>query len=199
MSSSDPSQIYLPQLSNTLPTLTRHVTGYDPKESGKSVLLSSNTGRWQHWATQNAANNRAHNVVWTNTFPVNMNRNADLAEHEALLDSGRLGLIKPKGVVVRVVDFAPGYPGRMHISKSIDVGIVMNGTVEMILDSGDTTVLRNGDVVIQRATMHQWRNVGEGWARMLFVLQDADDIIVNGQNISEALAPADPKIPPSNN
>ena len=36
--------------------------------------------------------------------------------------------------------------------------------------------MRRGDVCVQRATMHAWRNVtaGDGWGRMLFVLVTAE-------------------------
>ena len=188
-----------PQISDTIPTLHRYITGYDPKGSGQSVILQQDTGRWKHMTTHGVENNRGHNVLWSNSFPVDMNDDADIKAHEALQDKGTLGLIKPGGVVVRVVDFAPEYPGRMHITKSLDVGVVIEGTVEMVLDSGETAILERGDVVVQRATMHQWRNAGTGWARMLYVLQDAADVDVNGQKVNEAMAKLDPDIPRSGN
>lgn len=45
--------------------------------------------------------------------------------------------------------------------------------MECVLDSGEVQTLHRGDLCIQRATKHAWRNVTEnnGWARMMFVLQ----------------------------
>jgi len=63
----------------------------------------------------------------------------------------------------------------MHKTASIDYGVVLEGTIELVLDSGETKVMTRGDVCVQRATMHAWRNVteGDGWGRMLFVLVTA--------------------------
>lgn len=61
----------------------------------------------------------------------------------------------------------------MHRTKSLDYGIVLEGEVELVLDSGERRRMGPGDVAVQRATMHQWRNVDEKrWARMMFVLMD---------------------------
>ena len=57
--------------------------------------------------------------------------------------SGKLGLVNPKGTVCRVVDFAPGYECMMHRTQSLDFGVVLEGKVEMLLDSGDTTSFCN--------------------------------------------------------
>ncbi|TQS35146.1 hypothetical protein Golomagni_04442 [Golovinomyces magnicellulatus] len=73
--------------------------------------------------------------------------------------------------VLRYVDFRPGSPPFMHRTQSLDYGIVIEGEIELILDSGETRTLKRGDVCVQRATMHAWRNNSETeWARMVFVL-----------------------------
>ncbi|CAK96587.1 uncharacterized protein An07g01420 [Aspergillus niger] len=68
----------------------------------------------------------------------------------------------------------------MHRTVSVDYGVVLEGEVELVLDSGETRLLKRGDVAVQRGTNHAWRNVtpdgegGEGmWARMLYVLMPA--------------------------
>jgi quercetin dioxygenase-like cupin family protein len=75
--------------------------------------------------------------------------------------------------VLRFVDFGPGKASPMHKTNSIDHGIVLEGEVEIRLDSGAATRLKPGDVVVQRGTNHAWVNVGTGWARMVFVLIEA--------------------------
>lgn len=71
-----------------------------------------------------------------------------------------------------MVDIAPGNEALMHRTQSLDYGIVIEGEVELVLDDGVSTVMRRGDVAVQRATSHGWRNVsGTEWARMFFVLQ----------------------------
>lgn len=59
----------------------------------------------------------------------------------------------------------------MHRTESIDYGIVITGELTLVLDHGQT-VLREGDVVIQRGTNHAWANRSGRTCRMLFVLVD---------------------------
>lgn len=88
----------------------------------------------------------------------------------------------------------------MHRTSSLDFGIVLEGTIEMVLDDGSKTVMRRGDVAVQRATMHQWRNVsGTEWARMQFVLQDVRAVRVNGEVFGEDLGVGVEGLPGSGN
>ena len=59
----------------------------------------------------------------------------------------------------------------MHRTESIDYGIVLEGEVTLVLDQGET-LLRTGDVVIQRGTNHAWANRSGSNARMAFILID---------------------------
>lgn len=47
----------------------------------------------------------------------------------------------------------------MHRTTSLDYGIVLEGEVELILDSGERRAMKAGDIAVQRATMHAWRNM----------------------------------------
>lgn len=59
----------------------------------------------------------------------------------------------------------------MHRTETIDYGIVLEGEVVLILDDSET-VVRAGDVVIQRGTSHAWTNRSSSNARIAFVLID---------------------------
>ncbi|KAI0131925.1 hypothetical protein BJ170DRAFT_611741 [Xylariales sp. AK1849] len=169
-----------PQLSDNLPELRRLVTGHDT--DGKAVVKVQDTSRWQHFGDGILA----YNVLYSTTFPSKLQDDADYVSHEAVQDTGQLGTVRPGGTVLRVCDFSPAYPGKMHRTRSIDYGIVLEGTVEMLLDSGEKRIIKRGDVVVQRATYHQWRNASETeWARMCFVLQDVEDFELGGQKIKE--------------
>jgi quercetin dioxygenase-like cupin family protein len=182
-----------PQLSD-LPLLTRYVTGHDP-ETGKAIVKVKDNGRWQHFGDGILA----YNVLYSTTYPESLQNDGDLERHEAIQDTGKLGTVRPNGTVLRVCEFSPGYPGKMHVTRSIDYGIVLEGTVDMILDSGEVQVLKRGDIVVQRATLHQWRNSGTEWVRMAFVLQDVQDFEVNGAKIKEDMGKRDYYIAPSGN
>jgi len=60
----------------------------------------------------------------------------------------------------------------MHTTKTIDYGIVLSGEIDLELDSG-TVHLKPGDVVVQRATRHAWRNRGTAPCTMAFILIDS--------------------------
>jgi quercetin dioxygenase-like cupin family protein len=169
-------------LSN-LPQLTRHITSHNP--SGKAIIHSSTPFTWSAYDN----NNLAFSVPYTtSSFPPDLNSNADIAAHECVIASGTLGLVNPRGTVIRCVDFAPGYACGMHRTQSLDYGIVLEGEVDMVLDSGERVAMKRGDVAVQRATQHQWVNrSGTEWARMMFVLQDCRPVVVEGREMGEDL------------
>ena len=37
-----------------------------------------------------------------------------------------------------------------------------------------------GDIAVQRATMHAWKNTSKEWARMIFVLQECKELKIGG-------------------
>ncbi|KND93901.1 hypothetical protein TOPH_01984 [Tolypocladium ophioglossoides CBS 100239] len=155
----------LEQLSNLRP-LTRLVTGHD--QHGKSELHESSTFQWSHHDDAKMTFSVAYS---TSSSPPVLTNDADLEAHKAAMARG-MGLVNPRGSVLRFVDIAPGHVCAMHRTRSLDYGIVLEGEVELVLDDG-VSKMRRGDVAVQRATMHQWRNASENeWARMVFVLQD---------------------------
>ena len=172
------------QLAPDLPGVTTYFTGHD-ESSGKAIVQSVRPGSW----TPLLQNQLAFNVAYTTSqFPVSFTNNADIATHDDLLASGTLGLTNPNGTVARIVDFAPGSAPIIHRTQSLDYGIVIEGAVEMVLDSGESKVLRRGDVAVQRGTMHGWKNLSETeWARMFFVLQHCDEVHVAGKVYGEDL------------
>jgi hypothetical protein len=59
----------------------------------------------------------------------------------------------------------------VHRTQSVDYGIVLSGEVVLVLDDSET-VLRAGDVAVQRGTSHRWENRTAETARMAFILID---------------------------
>jgi hypothetical protein len=59
----------------------------------------------------------------------------------------------------------------MHRTETIDYGIVLQGEITLIVDA-DETVVRTGDVVIQRGTNHAWANRSGEVCRIAFILID---------------------------
>jgi mannose-6-phosphate isomerase-like protein (cupin superfamily) len=59
----------------------------------------------------------------------------------------------------------------MHRTESVDYGIVISGEMTLVLDK-DETLLKAGDIVVQRGTNHAWANRSGKPCRMLFALVD---------------------------
>lgn len=102
------------------------------------------------------------------------------------------------GTVIRVVDIPPAHirpydpadlqrrgclttpdrtardPG-FHATDTVDYAICLEGEIWAVLDE-DETLMRPGDVLIQRGTYHAWSNRSDSMARMLFVLIDAEPL-----------------------
>ena len=151
----------------------RVVTGHN--EHGKGVIEVLDEGRW----TEVQNGNAMWNVMWsTTTFPVDtVADNAMQREKE----EKAMSLSMPNGTVLRMVDRAPGTQSAMHRSQTVDYGVVLEGEMEILMDSGESMTLRSGDVCIQRGTLHQWRNNTSKWNRMLFVLMDAEPLAIGGE------------------
>lgn len=59
----------------------------------------------------------------------------------------------------------------MHRTETIDYGIVLEGEITLILDKTET-VVRAGDIVIQKGTNHAWANRSGANCRIAFILID---------------------------
>ncbi|CAI7651015.1 unnamed protein product [Penicillium bialowiezense] len=154
--------------------VTRHITGHN--DAGRAVIHSSTPAEWE----SHEAAGMAFNVVYTSQFPADLNEEADVKKHEQLT-AEPMGLVNPGGT-------------------SLDYGVVLEGEVEMILEDSEPVILKRGDVAVQRATMHGWRNPSETeWTRMLFVLQDCQKLAVNGKQLGEDLGPVAGVLKPSGN
>jgi naringenin degradation protein FdeH len=95
------------------------------------------------------------------------------------------------GTRVRLVEMPPGGRSPLHRTETVDYGIVLAGTVTLVLSDCEHA-LGAGDVVVQRGTIHAWENRGtEPW-RMLFVLVDGrfDGELADPQKSSAAGSPA---------
>lgn len=140
----------------------RVVTGHDA--AGRSVVLADGPAPRSH----SIPGATFHELWSTNATPV------PLAPEEPREPTDRPLVTPPdaNGTIIRIIDLAPGSRSPMHRTQSLDYGIVLSGTVSLVLDDGSETALRPGDVVIQRGTDHAWVNETDESARMAFVLVD---------------------------
>jgi len=166
---------------NTLPKLKRFITTHDPKTK-KAIFSDAISEDNKFDAIPNAAFGLGY---VTKTFPVDLNDDADINVYKPYLSSPP-GLVASGGTVLRFVDVAPSQLSPMHRTVSLDYGVVIEGDIELVLDSGETRDMKRGDVAIQRGTMHAWRNKSDTeWARMMYVLQECKPVEVEGEVLKE--------------
>jgi len=170
-----------PLLDNQLPQISRFITDHD--DAGKAIFSNKidEVLPWQELPD----GARFCLGFTTHATPVDMNNEKDLADYEHDL-ANKPGVMIYGGTVCRLVDMMPGATSPMHRTVSLDYGVVLEGEVELVLDSGETRLMRRGDVAVQRGTNHAWKNASSTkWARMLYVLQEAKPVTIGGKPLDE--------------
>lgn len=156
-----------------LPPVQRVVTGHDA--DGRAVFKSEDVTPTKMIPSGDAS----FLLMWTTeTVPADNNDETDGRARDA-------GLTLNQGSVIRVVDMLPGKQSPMHRTNSIDYGIVMAGEIELELDDGRVTTVREGGIIIQRGTNHLWRNVSDKPCRIAFILIEAPAYLHDGQPLAE--------------
>jgi hypothetical protein len=171
----------------------RIVTGLD--SDGKPAILSD--GPSPESASSAHVAGMGRELIWATASPV--------APGENIIEGGRSLIPAPGESIAMVISFpsasafaVPGldfaavgaetaalFPGlaerfeaedpAMHRTASVDYSVVLQGPI--VLDLGDDRAveLATGDIVVQNATRHAWRTVGDLPATLFVVLLGADD------------------------
>lgn len=125
----------------------RVVTGHD--KDGRAVAVIDEI------ATNVRSRRPGHSshVVWAESFPVDNDSHVDGSRRQ-------FDRVLPNGSVFRIIRLEPGAEPRMHRTDSLDYAIILTGEVNLELDDASIH-LKAGDVVVQRGTIHNWRNDGK--------------------------------------
>ncbi len=168
---------------NNLPHPNRFITTHN--EDGKAIIDTTLPAEAPFYSIGGPGDALFAQCYVTSTFPVNITEGADTTAYSNFLASPP-GLTVSGGTVLRYVDMPPGALSPMHRTVSLDYGVVLEGAVELVLDSGETREMRRGDICVQRATMHAWRNLSQTeWARMLYILQPVTKVVAGGKEVGE--------------
>lgn len=84
-----------------------------------------------------------------------------------------------------MVDYPPQYSVPMHRTLSVDYACVLSGEITLVLDSGEETVLKPGDCLVQRGVNHQWVNRTSEFCRVLFVMVGAEKVVTEDGTVLE--------------
>jgi quercetin dioxygenase-like cupin family protein len=98
-------------------------------------------------------------------------------------------IVTPNGVNGQVTDLAPNAKVGMHRTNSIDYNVILKGSVWLITPYGngneeERVLVKAGEVVVQRGTVHAWEATEEG-ARWCTVIVSALPVEVGGKPLEE--------------
>lgn len=139
----------------------------------------------------------------TTTFPVQglspptsatpeADANRDVKQYKSALQNPS-PLNPPSGTSCTIIEVPPGNDVAMHRTVTLDYGVVVDGTTQLVLgDSGETKTLTKGDVFIQRGTAHAWRNITDkndngGVLRVFFVFQPINKVRLGEVEVDQDL------------
>ncbi len=148
--------------------IRRVVTGHDP--DGRAIIAIDETCR----NVQSRRPGHQACLIWSSdTFPTDNDSETDGgARHVATTEAN--------GTVFRIIEYGPGVTPRNHRTESIDYAVVMSGEIDMEIDGAEVH-LRQGDVLVQRGTIHNWINRGDESCVIAFVLVAAKPVEKAGQ------------------
>ncbi|MBO23477.1 MAG: cupin [Rhodospirillaceae bacterium] len=167
-------------------TFRRVVTGHN--DAGRSII-------WKDGPSPQAIEPLPGlflHEYWETTAPADNTGGTDTAIRENSIEPH-----DPNGTIFRVVDFPPdemwkdadvgaafdemgsgaahddgaNTPG-MHETQTTDFAIVLEGEIWAVMEEGET-MLKAGDVLVQRGTNHAWSNRSDENAAVAFVLVGA--------------------------
>jgi len=165
----------------------RVVTGHD--ESGRSIFVSDGPAPRHH----DFQDMPGHGVsqVWCTDENAGSTGDPTLLKKSLIPGPGSTSLLivnfPPDGVMMSPIEperafsemsnvlpglfecFEPDQPG-MHRTPTVDYGILLEGELVLELDDGEQKLLRAGDVIIQNATRHAWRNLTQKVAKAAFFM-----------------------------
>ena len=161
-----------PQASKA-PRVRRVVTGHDAQ--GKAIVKIDEVCTD---FVEGRPNGFVRNIWTTDTAPAD-----NSGQQDGGARAGRFTMIE-NGTVFRILHFMPGLAQRVHRTDSIDYLIVMSGEIDMELDDGVTVHLNEGDVMVQRGTVHNWVNKGALPCTMAVILVHAKPVEAGGQTLA---------------
>jgi len=176
-------------MTRELPPVRRVVTGFDAE--GRSCIVEDGPPPAVRTVPERPGY-RVSNLWATHGSP------APIEDADRIGESG--GVLPPaNGTIIRIIDIPPEpkdpaerdrvmratfaklykdaghhpdgrHPG-MHETESIDYALILSGELFAVMETGET-LLKAGDVLIQRGTNHAWSNRSDGPCRIAFVLID---------------------------
>jgi quercetin dioxygenase-like cupin family protein len=105
------------------------------------------------------------------------------ARNLPLIDSMKalsVGTALKGGTVFRLIEYGVGVTPREHCTDLTDYILIMSGEIYMEIE-GKETLLKVGDVLVQRGNVHNWINRGPEKCVLAAIPIDAKPATINGK------------------
>ncbi|KAK1761636.1 cupin domain-containing protein [Phialemonium atrogriseum] len=174
-----------PALDYGMRKVQRHITTLDSE--GRSVFVPDEDILY--------CDRGGYAVSWTyatSEFPAVLSGNKDLdgfltrdpSSNNSVAHTGSR-IVNGTGITFNTTNFAPGTETVMHRTVSLDFVAVVEGEMELELDSGAKVSLKPGDSIVQRQTNHLWRNPSKDKpARIISLITPAQSVTINGKEMT---------------
>ncbi|KAG2003849.1 hypothetical protein GB937_009341 [Aspergillus fischeri] len=167
---------------NALPNPKRYITEND--DEGNSSF--SNTLNESLPVVNDLGGALARLGYTTDRPPVVLTNGNDLELYETSLKEIPPLVTQGGGASVWYIDTPPDSESPMHRTVSLDFVIQIAGEIELILSSGETRLIKPGDLTIQRSTLHKWRNPSKTqWSRMVGVMSECQPVVTKNKTLGE--------------
>jgi quercetin dioxygenase-like cupin family protein len=165
--------------------LTRHITLNSATDSKASSFLQNDTIP----PMQPTGPKSQVSYIYSSPPSFSITKNTDLEHHNKTTS---VSFPAAGGSACVAVDFAPdpeGKEGNMHKTDTLDYIVVVEGELELSLYGGkgeevERRVVKKGEVVVQRACMHAWRNLSKTErARIIAVAVGSEGAVEGGGGV----------------
>lgn len=155
-------------------------TTFSPRDPHATIVASKTDRNIVNPAAEGMKDKGGFILLWrTDSFPAKVS--GPWEEYHGK----PLPLADKVGTTVRIVDMPSGLSSPMHRTESLDFGVVLNGEVVLELDDGVETTVRQGETVVQRATIHAWHNRTKEMSRVLFILLPSEIAEIDGKELGK--------------
>ncbi|KAF2809387.1 uncharacterized protein BDZ99DRAFT_443628 [Mytilinidion resinicola] len=109
----------------------------------------------------------------THSFPANLSTESDIEQYQQdrlqPFFAGLRRICPENGSATCMISMDAGAESTFHRTMTLETVVVIEGEMEMELDSGEKRLLKVGDSLVQRATAHKARNVTPNGGRAKWV------------------------------
>ncbi|KAJ7649541.1 hypothetical protein DFH06DRAFT_1331904 [Mycena polygramma] len=164
------------------PAIRRVVTGHTT--AGKATVVADTVQPPKSFSPESASS--MYDLYRTSESPAVID--SEVTEEGKWVDeiAQNAEHVSKDGSTLRAFDLEPNSVSPFHRTVSLDYAVVVKGSVVLELDDGKRVKVNEGDTVVQRGTIHAWKNESTtDWARIFFITLGAKPVEIDGVKLEQ--------------